>query len=178
MNARATLGITAAGVITFVAVLAGQGHTFAQEPTASPAAAATPAADSPDGGMSGPVTMDAADMGAMMGEAMGHMMGAMMSMGGVRWDLRDGGAHDWDHASHGMMSPADGDPHQACLDLMREMGTMMASMMSGSPGMDMGGGMPMNGSSPAPEATPDGSAPIDPTDHAAHHPAPSASPAA
>jgi hypothetical protein len=77
-----------------------------------------------------------------------------------------------------MMSPADGDPHQACLDLMREMDTMMESMMSGSSGMDMGGGMPMNGSSPAPEATPAGSAPIDPTDHAAHHPAPSASPAA
>lgn len=181
MNARATLGITAAGVLTFGAVLLGQGNTFGQEPAASPPAAASPAADTVNGSM----TMDPADVGAMMGEAVGHMMGAMMSMDGSRGTMGDDqrGARDWDHASHGMMGgPSGGDSHEACLNLMQEMATMMESMLSGSSGMGMGsgmdGGMSMGGSSPASAASSLPSPTPDPVDHAAHHAAPSSSPAA
>lgn len=186
MTTRNTLGLTAAGALTFAAVLLGSGHTFAQEPSASPAAAVDPApAASPgsmmDGTYDGMSGMDAQDMASMMGTMMGHMMASMMSemtggpgMHGSGWG--DPGP-SMGHDPQGMGGSGDASDHQACLDMMNEMMAMMSGSMMGGQGPDSSPGTGM-GTEPAPSTGPAASPAAGGVDDASHHPAPSPSPAA
>ena len=91
MNLRTVTGLTAAGAITFAAVLVGSGHTFAQEPVSSPAPAAVTAPMMGDPtGMSAHGTADQSPMWSMMGQGAGHMMAAPMFEHGRRGDESPG----------------------------------------------------------------------------------------